>query len=244
MDRMNILDHDVMNIILTYLGKDSFHLFFVNKKWKKFISDLYDNIMIHHMIMNHQGNMYNDSMFKLLNSRELNPYHTYFNLSPTFEQYSLTELEAYLRSYKIRPIFKQFNSIELKTYLIFYKISSILSDGLTINNQEILYTYIINNHNSEESYRKNILKIIETPNFAEHMKQFGMDKVFILLKFIFRPFFDSLRDEKLIIIDGLFKIIKIGKLMKELVEKVFHPTRLLNISNKYNIDFIDLINLY
>jgi hypothetical protein len=36
-----------------------------------------------------------------------------------------------------------------------------------------------------------------------------------------------------------------GKIiMKELAEKVFHPTRLLNISNKYNIDFIDLIDIY
>jgi len=36
-----------------------------------------------------------------------------------------------------------------------------------------------------------------------------------------------------------------GKIiMKELVEKVFHPTRLLNISNKYNIDFIDLADIY
>ena len=36
-----------------------------------------------------------------------------------------------------------------------------------------------------------------------------------------------------------------GKLiMKELAEKVFHPTRLLNISNQYNIDFIDLIEIY
>ena len=36
-----------------------------------------------------------------------------------------------------------------------------------------------------------------------------------------------------------------GKIiMKELVEKVFHPTRLLNISNQYNIDFIDLIEIY
>jgi hypothetical protein len=210
MDRMNILDDDVMDIILTYLGKDSFHLFLVNKKWKKFISDLYDKIMIHHMIMHHQGNKYNDSMFKLLNSTELKPYYTYFTLSTTFEQYSLTELEAYLRSYKIRPIFKQFNSIELKTYLIFYKISSILSDGLTTNNQIMLYTYVINNHTSEKNYREYILKIIETPNFAEHMKKFGMDKVFILLKFIFRPFFHYSRCEKLIISDGLFKIIKIN----------------------------------
>jgi len=36
-----------------------------------------------------------------------------------------------------------------------------------------------------------------------------------------------------------------GKLiMKELVEKVFHPIRLLNISNQYNIDFIDLMEIY
>ena len=36
-----------------------------------------------------------------------------------------------------------------------------------------------------------------------------------------------------------------GKIiMKELVEKVFHPSRLLNISNQYNIDFIDLIEIY
>ena len=33
-------------------------------------------------------------------------------------------------------------------------------------------------------------------------------------------------------------------IMKELVEKVFHPTRLLNISNQYNIDFIDLMEIY
>jgi len=146
MDRIsNIQDyHDLMDIILLYLGKDSFHLFFVNKKWKKFISDLYDMTMIHHMILNHQETKYKeDYIFKLLNSRALKPYYTYFKLSPTFEQYSLTELEAYLRSYKIRPIFKQFNSIELKTYLIFYKISSILSDGLTTNNQIMLYTYVI-----------------------------------------------------------------------------------------------------
>ena len=32
-----------------------------------------------------------------------------------------------------------------------------------------------------------------------------------------------------------------GKIiMKELVEKVFHPMRLYNICDKYNIDFIDL----
>ena len=213
MDRISNIqdDHDLMDIILLYLGKDSFHLFFVNKKWKKFISHLYDMTMIHHMIMNHQDNKYKEGyIFKLLNSRAFKPYHTYFKLSPTFEQYSLTELEAYLRSYKIRPIFKQFNSIELKTYLIFYKISSILSYGLTTNNQIMLYTYIINNHYSKENYREYILKIIETPNFAEHMKKFGMDKVFILLKFIFRPFFHYFRGEKLIISDGLFKIIKIN----------------------------------
>ena len=36
-----------------------------------------------------------------------------------------------------------------------------------------------------------------------------------------------------------------GKLiMKELVEKVFHPYRLLLICNKYNVDFIDLIDIY
>jgi len=33
-------------------------------------------------------------------------------------------------------------------------------------------------------------------------------------------------------------------LMKELVEKVFHPQRLLNICDKYNINFIDLIDIY
>jgi hypothetical protein len=33
-------------------------------------------------------------------------------------------------------------------------------------------------------------------------------------------------------------------ILKELVEKVFHPSRLLKISNKYNIDFIDLIEIY
>jgi len=211
MNIMNILDDDVMDIILTYLGKDSFHLFFVNKKWKKFISDLYDMTMIHHMIMNHQGNKYKEcSMFKLLNSRALKPYYIYFKLSPTFEQYSLTELDAYLRSYKIRPIFTQFNSTELKIYLIFYKISSILSDGLTVDNQVMLYTYIFNIYCLKINYREEILNIIETPNFAEHMKKFGMDKVFILLKFIFRPYFHYSKCEKLIISDGLFKIIKIN----------------------------------
>jgi hypothetical protein len=36
-----------------------------------------------------------------------------------------------------------------------------------------------------------------------------------------------------------------GKIIiKELVEKVFHPTRLLNISKQYNIGFIDLIDIY
>jgi hypothetical protein len=33
-------------------------------------------------------------------------------------------------------------------------------------------------------------------------------------------------------------------IMKELFEKVFHPSRLLNICNKYNIDFIDLMDIY
>ena len=36
-----------------------------------------------------------------------------------------------------------------------------------------------------------------------------------------------------------------GKIfLKELVEKVFKPERLFNISNKFNIDFIDLIDIY
>jgi len=36
-----------------------------------------------------------------------------------------------------------------------------------------------------------------------------------------------------------------GKLiMKELVEKIFHPSRLLNITKEYNIDFIDLMEIY
>ena len=36
-----------------------------------------------------------------------------------------------------------------------------------------------------------------------------------------------------------------GKIiMKELVEKVFHPDRLLNICTTYNIDFIDLMDIY
>jgi len=34
------------------------------------------------------------------------------------------------------------------------------------------------------------------------------------------------------------------RIIKELVEKVFHPSRLLNICNKYNIDFIDLMDIY
>jgi len=36
-----------------------------------------------------------------------------------------------------------------------------------------------------------------------------------------------------------------GKIiMKELVQKVFHPERLLNICNTYHIDFMDLMDIY
>ena len=55
--------------------------------------------------------------------------------------------------------------------------------------------------------------------------------------------------EKKIKLDNYVSNMDLNKLkgrliMKELVEKVFHPTRLLNISNKYNIGFIDLIEIY
>ena len=33
-------------------------------------------------------------------------------------------------------------------------------------------------------------------------------------------------------------------ILKDLVKKVFHPNRLLNISNQYNIDVIDLVDMY
>ena len=36
-----------------------------------------------------------------------------------------------------------------------------------------------------------------------------------------------------------------GKIIiKELVEKVFNPQRLLNICNNYHIDFVDLVDIY
>jgi hypothetical protein len=41
-----------------------------------------------------------------------------------------------------------------------------------------------------------------------------------------------------------FNKLKGQIIMKELVEKVFHPNRILNICNQYNIDFIDLIDIY
>jgi len=55
-------------------------------------------------------------------------------------------------------------------------------------------------------------------------------------------------NHKIIFDDYILKLnlnkLKGKIIMKELVEKVFHPERLFNISNKYDIDFIDLIDIY
>jgi len=164
-------------IVFSYLGKEYFRLV-VNKRWKKIIGDICDKIINH--------NVYCDS-------------HGY-------------------NSEKYNPIFQISEPWDYRVRLTFYKIVSFLSekDRLTsqeqTNNKVTLYSYIYNSYcnnllKHKSLYVDKILEIIQTPNFAEYMKKFGLKQVFDLLYTIFIPFFKSYLNKKLILSDNLFKFV-------------------------------------
>jgi hypothetical protein len=102
-------------------------------------------------------------------------------------------------------------------------------------NQEIDY-YISNNLIElilYNNYTKSLLKSNKNMLIGYYDSYYG--------KIIYDKF--NLKIEFTDIMDVNINLI--GKIIiKELVEKIFHPNRIHTICNKYNIDFIDLIDIY
>jgi hypothetical protein len=133
-----------------------------------------------------------------------------------------------------------------------YNFNQPLKEGDIPN--KVIYLNIGNNFNQELNYyiTNNLIELIIPKNYMIYKLKSNKDLLIGYYDnycFVYDKYNIMINhDKKIEFIDNLSNMdenkLKGKIIMKELVEKVFHPSRLLNISNQYNIDFIDLVDIY
>jgi hypothetical protein len=120
---------------------------------------------------------------------------------------------------------------------------------------KIMYLRFGSTFNQELNYyiTNNLIELIISGNYR--ISKLKSNKNILIginyhhIYILYNEYYIKISNEKKMEFDNNISNMNLNKLkgriiMKELVEKVFHPTRLLNISNQYNIDFIDLMEIY